>query len=289
MRYRSLFKAGTALVAVCILSACADTNSVEVVRSLPNKGTPFHQALQKDYSQLADSERAQADWIDTVYYAGRARRAANGETFPPQAVAERRLPSTTVKDISEARARLMAVLTDDNRRALPVQASLAQTAFDCWMEQQEENFQPDDIAACKKFFEQGLAALENAVVERPATPPAPKADVVLPTQFQIQFDFNSAALTPAARQTVSDIGAAYKKYNPATVLVVGHTDTAGMGDYNIMLSQKRAETVANALTAQGVDQKKMRIEAYGEERPAVKTGDSTKEQKNRRVDVVFEK
>ena len=45
-----------------------------------------------------------------------------------------------MRDITEARTRLMAVLTDDNRKALPAQASLAQTAFDCWMEQQEENF-----------------------------------------------------------------------------------------------------------------------------------------------------
>ena len=88
---------------------------------------------------------------------------------------------------------------------------------------------------------------------------------------------------------MTDIGAAYKKYNPATVMVVGHTDTSGAGDANIALSQKRAETVANALTKEGVAQNKMRIEAYGEERPAVKSGDGVKEQKNRRVDVVFEK
>ncbi|MBL8645435.1 MAG: OmpA family protein [Rhodospirillaceae bacterium] len=289
MGSRSLFKAGTALAAAGLLSACVDSNSADVVRALPNKGAAFHQALQKDYSDLSASERTQADWADSVYYAGRARRAAGGETFPPQAVAERRIPAASVNDITEARARLMAVLTDDNRKALPVQASLAQTAFDCWMEQQEENFQPEDIAACKRSFNTALAALEQAVVNRPAAPTAPKAEAPVPTQFQIQFDFNSAALTAVARQTVTDIGAAYKKYNPATVLVVGHTDTAGAGDYNIGLSQKRAETVANALAAQGVEQKKMRIEAYGEERPAVKTGDSAKEQKNRRVDVVFEK
>jgi outer membrane protein OmpA-like peptidoglycan-associated protein len=289
MRSRSLFKAGSALVAAGLLAACADSNSADAVRALPNKGSAFHQALQKDYADLSNDERSQGDWVDSVYFAGRSRRAADGETFPPQAIAERRLPKEFVRDLSEARVRLEAVLTDDNRRALPVQASLAQTAFDCWMEQQEENFQPDDIADCKKFFNSALADLERGVVDRPAQPQAPKAEVALPTQFQIQFDFNSSALNDAARQTVSDIGAAYKKYNPATVLVVGHTDTAGSVDYNIGLSQSRAETVANALTAQGVDQKKMRIEAYGEERPAIKTGDSSKEQKNRRVDVVFEK
>lgn len=289
MRERSIFKAGAALAVAGLMGACADANNPDLVRALPNKGAPFHQALQKDYSNLSESERAQADWVDSVYFAGRARRAADGETFPPQAVAERRIPAAAVKDIAEGRARLMAVLTDDNRKLLPVQASLAQSAFDCWMEQQEENFQPDDIAACKRSFESALAAMEKAVVERSSTPPVPKAEPVLPTQFRILFDFNSAALNDEARKTVTEIGQAYKKYNPATVLIVGHTDTSGSGDSNIVLSQRRAETVAGALGAEGVDQKKMRIEAYGEVRPAVKTGDNVKEQQNRRVDVVFEK
>lgn len=287
---RGLWLRTTTVLAVGgFLASCASTESVEAVRAMPNKGAAFHQALQKDYSDLATSERSQADWLDTVFYTQRAARAANGETFPPQALNERRIPDGAVRDLTEARTRLMAVMTDDNRKALPVQASLAQTGFDCWMEQQEENFQPPDIEACKRAFNTALAALEKAVVERPATPPAPVAAAPLPSQFQILFDFNSASLTADAKKTVTDIGSAYKKYNPATVLIVGHTDTSGASDANIMLSQKRAETVANALAKEGVSQNKMRIEAYGEERPAVKSGDSKKEQQNRRVDVVFEK
>jgi outer membrane protein OmpA-like peptidoglycan-associated protein len=286
---KTSLRATTAIALMVGLGACAGSNNVDIVRGLPNKGAAFHQALQKDYADLATSERTQGDWVDTVYFTGRARRAADGETFPPQVLNERKLPSSEVTTLTEARTRLMAVLTDDNRRALPAQASLAQTAFDCWMEQQEENFQPDDIAACKKTFNTALAALEKGAMERPAQPSAPKADAAVPQQFQVLFDFNSASLTADAQKTVGDIGAAYKKYNPATVLVVGHTDTSGASDANIMLSQRRSETVANALAGQGVPQSKMRIEAYGEERPAVKSGDGVKEAKNRRVDVVFEK
>jgi outer membrane protein OmpA-like peptidoglycan-associated protein len=284
-----VWRAATALALSIGVAACAGSGDVDVVRARPNKGAAFHQALQTDYSDLATSERAQGDWKDTVFFTGRAARAAGGETFAPQAVNERRLPDTYVRDLSEARTRLMSVLTDDNRRALPAQASLAQTGFDCWMEQQEENFQPEDIEACKRTFNTAVAALERGAVERPAQPPAPKADAALPMQFQILFDFNSAGLTADAQKTVGDIGAAYKKYNPATVLVVGHTDTSGSSEANIMLSQRRSETVANALASQGVPQNKMRIEAYGEERPTVKSGDGVKESKNRRVDVMFEK
>lgn len=88
---------------------------------------------------------------------------------------------------------------------------------------------------------------------------------------------------------VSQISEAHDKYNPATVLVIGHTDSAGSSDYNIMLSQSRAETVYNALAAEGIDQSGMRVEAYGEEHPRTNRPDGTKEQDNRRVDVIFEK
>ncbi|MCB2107363.1 MAG: OmpA family protein [Rhodobacteraceae bacterium] len=282
-----LTRAATVAATAALLAACADHADVDAVRALPNGGSAFHKALQNDYADLAGGERAEADWKDAVFFTGRAERAANGETFPPQGVSERQIPDHAVGDMTQARTRLMAVLNDDNRRALPAQASLAQTGFDCWLQEQEEDIQPEDIAACKRTFDQALSALENAVVERPSVP-APAA-APLPKQFEVLFDFNSANLNATARATVSEIGAAYKAYNPATVLVVGHTDTAGASDYNIGLSQRRAETVANALAAEGIDQNRMRIEAYGEVRPATSTGDGVKEQANRRVDVVFDK
>jgi outer membrane protein OmpA-like peptidoglycan-associated protein len=111
----------------------------------------------------------------------------------------------------------------------------------------------------------------------------------LPKQFQILFDFASAELTPQGRATVAEIGQAYQAYNPATVVVVGHTDSVGASEANIILSQRRAEAVANALAGAGVEEARMRIEAYGEERPAVAAGDNAREQRNRRVDVKFDK
>ncbi|MBT6090534.1 MAG: OmpA family protein [Rhodospirillaceae bacterium] len=111
----------------------------------------------------------------------------------------------------------------------------------------------------------------------------------MPDQFQIYFDFDSANLNAAAQAVVTQISEAHEKYNPATVLVIGHTDSAGSSDYNIMLSQSRAETVYNALAEEGIDQSEMRVEAYGEERPRTSQSDGTRERDNRRVDVIFEK
>jgi OOP family OmpA-OmpF porin len=118
--------------------------------------------------------------------------------------------------------------------------------------------------------------------------PAPPADPSVPDQFKIFFDFDSAELNSEARSVVSQISEAHDKYNPSTVLVVGHTDSSGSSDYNILLSQRRAETVYNALSDTGIPQNVMRVEAYGEERPDVRRPDGTREQGNRRGDVIFE-
>ncbi len=272
------------------LAACGANYDVMGARDLPNRGAEFHRALQTDYVDLAAAEKAEADWGDTKTFVQRARRAASGDTFPPEALNARDLPQYSVATLSEARQRLMAVLTDQNRARLPVMAAMAQSGFDCWMQEQEEDRQPEDIAACRSSFNTALRALEAAAPAPVTATPAPApADPAMPDQFRIFFDFDSAELNAEGRQVVNQISQAHERYNPATVLVVGHTDSAGSSDYNIMLSQRRAETVYNALAARGIPPNDMRVEAYGEERPDVNRPDGTEEQRNRRVDVIFEK
>ena len=284
MMLRSIMLATAALG----LAACGANYDVPGARSLPNRGDDFHRALQNDYADLAQSERAEADWGDTKTFVQRARRAAAGETFMPEALSSRALPSHASNTLSEARSRLLAVLTDQARADMPVMAAMAQSAFDCWMQEQEEDRQPEDIAACRSSFNTAMRALE-AAKPAPVAEVAPAPDPAMPEQFQIFFDFDSSTLNADARAVVSQISEAHEKYNPATVLVIGHTDSAGSSDYNIMLSQRRAETVYNALADEGIDQSEMRVEAYGEERPRAPRPDGTREQDNRRVDVIFEK
>lgn len=271
------------------LAACGANYDANGARSLPNRGGEFHRALQVDYADLAAEEKAEADWGDARTFVERARRAAGGETFPPEAINARDLPDYSVNTLSDARSRLVAVLNDDTRAQLPVMAAMAQSGFDCWMQEQEEDRQPEDIAACRSSFNTALRALEAAEPAPRSAAPAQPADPAMPDQFRIFFDFDSAELNEESKSVVNLISEAHDKYNPATVLVVGHTDAAGSSDYNIMLSQRRAETVYNALAAKGIPQNEMRVEAYGEERPDVNRPDGTRERGNRRVDVIFEK
>src|SRR5919106_1222287 len=67
-----------------------------------------------------------------------------------------------------------------------------------------------------------------------------------------------------------------------------HADTAGPPDYNMELSERRAETIATELARAGIPAQIITTEAYGETQLAVPTPDGTPEQANRRVVVDFQ-
>tara|TARA_E500000318_G_scaffold68807_1_gene63655 strand:+ start:2156 stop:3058 length:903 start_codon:yes stop_codon:yes gene_type:complete len=69
------------------------------------------------------------------------------------------------------------------------------------------------------------------------------------------------------------------------VLVKGHTDRTGSDAYNMLLSQKRAETVAEALKRIGLQDVPVYVEAVGQSQPKVITPDGVPSANNRRVEI----
>ena len=102
------------------------------------------------------------------------------------------------------------------------------------------------------------------------------------------FDFNRDSVNSDDRAAI-DKHAKYLLAHPkATILVEGHTDSRGSREYNIGLGERRAETVARVLEADGVPKKQIRIISYGEEKPAVLGQNEQSYGKNRRVFIVYE-
>lgn len=67
----------------------------------------------------------------------------------------------------------------------------------------------------------------------------------------VQFDYDSAALTPSGATAVENIFAYLKDASPAKVIIYGHTDPRGSANYNFNLSADRAESVAGYLRKLG--------------------------------------
>lgn len=146
-------------VSAGLLSACASNWDVEGTRDLQPQGSPFENALFSGYADLAAQERAEYDWSDAAYFVKKARAAAGGETVLPDALTARDLPTDATETVADAHAALMEVLDAGARQSMPAQAADAQVAYDCWVQELEENLQPDDIAACKARLDAAMKAL----------------------------------------------------------------------------------------------------------------------------------
>jgi outer membrane protein OmpA-like peptidoglycan-associated protein len=122
----------------------------------------------------------------------------------------------------------------------------------------------------------------------PATLPAVPAPRVeepsrAPQTYTAYFDFDRADLTPDANSVVVQAAANARQGRATRILVVGHADTAGASRYNDRLSQRRAETVRQALVAAGVPATEIEARGVGETDLAVPTPDGVREPRNRRV------
>ncbi len=120
-------------------------------------------------------------------------------------------------------------------------------------------------------------SLRNLTVE--AVPPPSLS-------LMIQFDFDSARVKPESREALVNLSQAMKseKLAAAKFAVEGHTDARGRADYNLKLSQQRADAVRAFLKAEGVDDARLVATGKGSSEPANK--DDPMAAENRRVRIV---
>ena len=267
--------AGVGMLA--LLTGCSAFTSSAGLNDLKTtnaQGDAFTQDLFKEYSALSQSEYDQFDWTDSLFYSDKAKAAASGTAPEPSTIGSRKLPADMVGPLTQARATLVSTLGTEQATADPATAAKAQASFDCWMEQQEENFQTQDIATCRKGFEDAIAALTP--VESPE---------VIAISSDVLFDFDKATLKEQFKPMLDQIASQLVADTNKRLLVWGFTDTAGPASYNMGLSVRRAESVASYMEGKGVDSSRLTIQGFGETKLAVPTADGVPEAANRRVEV----
>ena len=101
------------------------------------------------------------------------------------------------------------------------------------------------------------------------------------------FDFNSDRVKPEAQKNLSNLAASLGKYPNSSLLIVGHTDAVGSDDFNLGLSQRRAQSTAAFLAGQGVAYSRLQMLGRGEAEPVASNETDAGMQKNRRVEVAI--
>ena len=101
----------------------------------------------------------------------------------------------------------------------------------------------------------------------------------------VLFDVDSASLRPDAQSTLRDMAGVFNRYNDTTIDVQGYTDSTGTADYNMGLSQRRADSVSDYLTREGVSPSRISARGYGESNPKASNATPDGRQLNRRVEI----
>ena len=286
--------AGVAL----LLGACTDAKLVDRVSNLPSKEKGFKTNLHLQYIALARAELEEGDYFDAGIFARRGEASALGKNVDPDNIYERSFTAKNLDMIGVERIRLVKVLDAGARTKHGAIAAKAQTQFDCWVQELEENNQPDDIAACRKGYEGAIKWLEAKMWAKPmkkmaakpmkkmmAEKPKKKA-MVSKGPFIIYFEFDSAEVRGGkAGAALVKAMRAVKAHKPSSVVVVGHTDSAGRNAYNQALATKRAEAVRAALGGLGVNQDLIDPVSVGESGQEKKTANGVREGANRRVTI----
>lgn len=133
--------------------------------------------------------------------------------------------------------------------------------------------------------------LRNEVLaEAPA--PAPEKQTVVRISLDpevIFFRTASAGISPEIRNLLNSVGQQLEsaKGEWESMEIVGHADQRGSRSNNDTLSRKRAEKISDALTAAGLQQARIRLQYFGEDRLKNPDNNSKAWAQNRRVEVVF--
>lgn len=115
-----------------------------------------------------------------------------------------------------------------------------------------------------------------------------KEDAVVLDFGDINFEFDSAALTAEARKKLKRIGGVLKKYKDLAIIARGHTDDTGSDEYNEKLSAERARSVMNFLLENRfLKENQGSYQGMGKKEP--KAGNRTPEGRraNRRVEIII--
>jgi outer membrane protein OmpA-like peptidoglycan-associated protein len=101
------------------------------------------------------------------------------------------------------------------------------------------------------------------------------------------FAVDKATLNSQSRDNLAKLAVILNRYEDTHILLEGHTDATGSEEYNLELSQKRAQAVANELSSRNVIATRFTIMGYGESQPVDTNDSGYGRQQNRRVEVAI--
>jgi OOP family OmpA-OmpF porin len=273
-----------------LLGACAG-NQIDALNKAPLSGNAYRDQLSANYAEFAKYEYEEMyDGTSASHFAKKAMDSLKGTTIQPEQPEKWGISNKEMmRDLQGARAQLISSLNKGASERLPADAARAMVSYDCWVEQSAEAWQYKDIAGCRESFKSAMYRIDQGmrqpIAEVMPAPAAPPSLALLPAQYVLFFDWNSAIVNDGARDIIQSAANTARGAGIGSFDLVGHADRSGPTDYNQRLSVRRANAVAKILVDMGYDSREIRVTGHGELDPLTPTGDGVREPQNRRVQI----
>jgi outer membrane protein OmpA-like peptidoglycan-associated protein len=288
MKKQTRFLKSAVFASVVMLAACATTptttptldqaradfvaasNNSQVTQYAPLQFKEATEALDK--ANAAAAKKDSLDKIDQLAYVAKQKiataqevaRAKAAEADITHAKQERTEVQLQARTAEAERAKMDAAAAQRDAAAAQQQAQMAQAQAAAMAER--------------------TARLEAILVELHAVK-TERGYVV--TIGDVLFDLDKASLKPEGISTLRKLADVMQQNPDRTVLVEGFADSTGKASHNQELSERRANTVAMALSSMGVSRDRVTMRAYGEAFPVAPNDTAANRQRNRRVEIVL--
>ena len=217
-------------------------------------------------AQASDAQRAAAEQAQAAAQAAqRDAQAASAQASQDKAAAD------AARAAADA-ARAAAVQQQQQAEAEADRARQAAAQADAQRQQAETE---------KNQIRERLRLQLNAILETRET-----ARGLIVNINDVLFDFNKYTLKPGAREKMAKVSGILLAYPGLKLQLEGHTDSVGGDDYNLKLSQNRADAVRDFLTQQGVAAANIASVGLGKSDPVASNDNAAGRQQNRRVELV---
>jgi outer membrane protein OmpA-like peptidoglycan-associated protein len=113
------------------------------------------------------------------------------------------------------------------------------------------------------------------------------SELIVTMPQDILFALDSAAVRSDLRRDLGVVAGNLQAYPNSTISIEGHTDNTGTANYNRILSQRRANAVADILVNNGVPPARLYAVGRGEDEPVASNLSATGRAQNRRVEIVI--
>jgi len=313
MRYKQYYSA--ALLSIAILAGCASVpensllnearndysaaqNNPQVINLAPTELKQAGDALAK--ANNASDKKEDASVVTHLAYLAKQRVAIAQETAKKKAAeiavtnaaAERSKIRLEARTVEADKARQNAAASKRQAEASQQEAATSQRQAEAAQQsaaasQRQAEASQQEAATSQqqaRDAEMRTSQLETQLKELNAKKTERGLVVTL---GDVLFDTNKAQLKSGGTRGLQKLAGFLKQYPQRKAQVEGYTDSTGSADYNLELSDRRANAVRSSLVGMGIGNDRITTHGYGQESPVASNDTADGRQLNRRVEIVL--